>query len=120
MVEPESAALKAYVQAGLALSSCALARVEVSRAVKVHPGSLAAVDSFLDDMYLVGVTDDVVAVAAELASTSLRTLDAIHLAAALSLRAQLAALITYDRQMAAAAAGLGLTVASPGWTGSGT
>jgi len=45
---------------------------------------------------------------------TLRSLDAIHVAAALVLGEDLAELITYDRQMAAAAETLGIAVASPG------
>jgi predicted nucleic acid-binding protein len=42
----------------------------------------------------------------------LRSLDAIHLAAALSLGAE--AVLTYDDRLAEAARGLGMTVLSPG------
>jgi predicted nucleic acid-binding protein len=41
-------------------------------------------------------------------------LDAIHLAAALELGAELEALVTYDGRMANAARQLGITVAMPG------
>ena len=44
----------------------------------------------------------------------LRTLDAIHLAAALSLRASLSAFVSYDKRLAAAAHEAGLPVLSPG------
>jgi len=43
----------------------------------------------------------------------LRSLDAVHLAAAQSLGADLAAIITYDQRMAQAASGLGMVVESP-------
>ena len=43
----------------------------------------------------------------------LRTLDAIHLAAAASLRASLSAFVTYDRRLAAAAGEFGFPVLSP-------
>lgn len=45
--------------------------------------------------------------------TRLRSLDAIHLAAALSLGAALASLATYDKRLAEAAAEQGLNVATP-------
>ncbi|HYS01038.1 MAG TPA: hypothetical protein VET82_01665 [Candidatus Eisenbacteria bacterium] len=41
------------------------------------------------------------------------SLDAIHLAAALSLGADLAAVISYDERLTAAAAALGLPVLAP-------
>jgi predicted nucleic acid-binding protein len=43
----------------------------------------------------------------------LRTLDAIHLAAAASLRTSLAAFVTYDKKLAAAAQEAGLPALSP-------
>jgi predicted nucleic acid-binding protein len=43
----------------------------------------------------------------------LRSLDAIHLATAQLLGADLARIVTYDDRMAAAASQLGLTVARP-------
>ena len=43
----------------------------------------------------------------------LRSLDAIHLAAALTVAAQLEAVVTYDPRMAAAARLLGLRVSAP-------
>ncbi len=44
----------------------------------------------------------------------LRTLDAIHLASALDMGADLEAFVTYDARLAAAARDAGLTVVSPG------
>ena len=43
----------------------------------------------------------------------LRTLDAIHLAAAVSLRSSLSAFVTYDKRLAAVAQEVGLPVQSP-------
>ena len=43
----------------------------------------------------------------------LRTLDAIHLAAAMTLRVSLSAFVTYDRRLAAAAQEAGWPVMSP-------
>jgi predicted nucleic acid-binding protein len=44
---------------------------------------------------------------------TLRSLDAIHLASALSLGADLGSIVTYDSNMATAAAGYGLEVLAP-------
>ena len=63
---------------------------------------------------LVPITDEGLFVAADLASTTLRSLDAIHLASALSLGQTLAVLVTYDQRMAGAALDLGLPVLAPG------
>lgn len=112
--EPESSRLREYFDARPGISSCALARVEVARAVKLHHGDIYAVERFFEGMNLVELGDGVLAVAADLTSGSLRSVDAIHLAAALTLRRQLSALVTYDRRMATAALTMGLPVASAG------
>ena len=51
--------------------------------------------------------------AAAIEQPFLRTLDAIHLAAATSVRAGLSAFVTYDKRLAAAAGEIGLPVLSP-------
>lgn len=51
--------------------------------------------------------------AAALAPTQLRSLDAIHLASALSVRDDLTALIVYDHRLGSAAADLGIDVVAP-------
>ncbi len=112
--EPESPALRRYLRRRRRRASCALARVEVIRAVRPHgSAALAAARRVLAGVDLVHVDDALLDDAAELAGTTLRTLDAIHLAAARSLRADLAALITYDARMTAAAADLRFTVVAP-------
>ena len=57
--------------------------------------------------------DSLLDAAARLDGPSLRSLDAIHLAAAQALGAELEGVVTYDVRMQAAANGLGLSVASP-------
>jgi uncharacterized protein len=64
--------------------------------------------------YRVLLTDDVVRIATELPSPTLRALDAIHIASALQVGADL--LITYDRRMGDAAQAAGMSVHAPGWT----
>ena len=58
-------------------------------------------------------TDDVRALAATMEPIELRTLDAIHLAAALALSDDLAAVLTYDHRMADAARARGVEVVAP-------
>jgi uncharacterized protein len=62
---------------------------------------------------LIRVSDRVLDVAAMLPLAELRSLDAIHLAAASQLGASLARVVTYDERMAGAARALGWTVAAP-------
>ena len=62
---------------------------------------------------LIALDDALLDRASDLGPSDLRSLDAIHLAAALSLGDDLGAVVTYDDRMAAAATGLGLVVAQP-------
>jgi predicted nucleic acid-binding protein len=65
-------------------------------------------------MAIIGIDRTITARAAALAPPALRTLDAIHLASAMELGADLEAFVTYDRRLAEAAAAAGLPVTSPG------
>lgn len=61
----------------------------------------------------IGIGQPILEAAAELDPPALRTLDAIHLATALSLGPALGALVTYDRRLHGAAADLEIDVLSP-------
>lgn len=113
--EPESWALSDYVGDSRSLSSD-LSLVELPRAVRrlglgSRPLSLAA--KVLDGLELLRLDDEILARAGDVSSPALRSLDAIHLASALSLGRELDALVTYDRRLASAAADAGLRVESP-------
>ena len=62
---------------------------------------------------LVDTDRRILAAAASLDPPTLRTLDAIHLATALAVREDLAALVTYDRRLRAAAERAHLDVLAP-------
>ncbi len=62
---------------------------------------------------LIRLDDEVLERAAEIEPSTVRSLDAIHLAAALGLGADLAAVVTYDARMSTAAQALGLPVIAP-------
>ena len=62
---------------------------------------------------IVPMTDEVRALAATIKPVELRTLDAIHLACALTLAEQLAGVLTYDHRMADAARARGIAVVAP-------
>lgn len=66
-----------------------------------------------DRLDLIAVSSRVLEEAAAIEQPFLRTLDAIHLAAAMSLRAGLSAFVTYDKRLAASASEIGLPVWSP-------
>jgi len=111
--ERESDALRAYLGDAPHLVSSALVRVEVSRAVRrygqhVVDGAMGVIE----DVGLLPLSDAILSAAATLDAV-LHSLDAIHVAAALSLGDVLTELITCDRRMIDAAAAHGLTVVSP-------
>ncbi len=115
--EAESTALLSVVETFPGRVSSALARVEVLRAVRRAGGTAVEVSrasGVLARIALISVDDDVLTRAAELEPGELRSLDAIHLATALSLGKQLGALATYDRRMSISARRLRLAVISPG------
>jgi predicted nucleic acid-binding protein len=113
--EAESAALHAFVTAHRRRVSCALSRVEVPRAARAHGAeSVRVAYRVLNGLALVPMTDALLDSAATLGDAALRSLDAIHVAAALTLGEELTDLVTYDRRMAEAATAHGLTVVAPG------
>ncbi len=65
-------------------------------------------------MTLIRLDDPLYHLAADLEPASLRSLEAVHLAAALSVGNDLAGVVTYDARMEAAALGLHLHVEAPG------
>ena len=67
----------------------------------------------LAGVHLIRLDDALLDRAAELDPTELRSLDSIHLAAAASLGDDLAAVVSYDDRLLAAAASLGLPIATP-------
>lgn len=94
-------------------------RVELRRAV-AHAGGAGAspeaerAEAILREIDLVAIDDALLDDAGRLDAPGLRSLDAIHVASALLVTPDLAALVTYNRRMLAAADHLGLPVAAPG------
>jgi predicted nucleic acid-binding protein len=116
--ETESDALRRFLRRHRAdhLVTSALARFEVVRAVFIGgPAALAQARRQLSRLDQILLSTEVLDRAATLApNTQLRSLDAIHLAAAQVVGADLRAVVTYDRRMADAAQDLGLAVERPG------
>ena len=113
VVEPESAALESWLGARTDLSSCALSRTEVRRAVRPSgPDAVARATRLLATTALVQLDDALFDRAGDL-EPPLRSLDAIHLAAALELGDELETVVTYDARMTKAARALGLPVVAP-------
>ncbi|MDQ3721719.1 MAG: PIN domain-containing protein [Actinomycetota bacterium] len=110
----ESAALEAELRRWPAWVSSALLSTEAVRACRRLGERVAAdAETSLDDVALIPVDGAVLAAAGRPEPTALRTLDAIHLATALSLGGDLGALFTYDARLAAAAHDAGLEVRAP-------
>jgi predicted nucleic acid-binding protein len=113
--EPESDALLAWIDTSMRLSTCGLARTEVVRAVMGDGEAVhARAREVIRRLDVIALDDSLLDVAALLEPSSMRTLDAIHVAAALALGDDLLALVAYDRRLVAAAEALGLPTASPG------
>ena len=68
-------------------------------------------------MTLIRLDDPLYDLAADLEPASFRSLDAVHLAAALSVGDELAGVVTYDAHLEAAAAELRVHVEAPGHSG---
>ncbi len=118
VTEAESTSLRAMLSEERRLTSSALALTEVIRAVRPH--GQAAVEEALATLLtfdLIEVSKPLLNTAAELQPTRLRSLDAIHLAAALRLENDCDGVITYDARMAEAAGAAGVAVFAPGAEG---
>ncbi len=118
--EPESRALKAWLRGPRSgprptLFSSALLRVEALRAARRHSTAAhSAARQRLDALTLVDFDDEMYELAADLDPAILRSLDALHLAAALRAGDELDGVLSYDERMIEAAELHGVTTASPG------
>lgn len=114
--EPETASLVELLRADPDAVSSTLARVETVRAVR-RAGStrerLSRAEAILDRIALVPLEEGILHRAAHLSPADLRTLDAIHLATALSLESDISGMVTYDARLAKAAEGSGVIVLAP-------
>ena len=114
VAEPQTNALRRYLRSRPLRVSCALARAEVLRAVRGHGDTAGALARrVLSGVRLLRLDDELLDRAAALDPAILRSLDAIHLAAATTFGASLDAVVTYDVRMSDAATLVGLPVASP-------
>jgi uncharacterized protein len=112
--EAESAVLDAALGAWPRLSSSTLLEVEGMRAARrTSPAVYDNAKTLLGGMELVEIDADVRRAAVALGDPGVRSLDAIHLATALSLGERCGAFFTYDDRLIAAARAHGLTVTVP-------
>jgi predicted nucleic acid-binding protein len=114
--EAESSALRTYLaerQSDVRMAA-ALVRTEVVRAVAMHR-SIELVEtarSIIARLHVVPLNNRLLDAAAATLPPELRTLDAIHLAAAMT-APDLRAIVTYDKRLTEAAATAGLAVMAP-------
>jgi predicted nucleic acid-binding protein len=115
VAEPESAALRTWLrEADRQPVSSDLARTELLRAVRrIAPKRVLQARAVLDAITLTEVTTSLFEEAGRLDPAALRSLDAIHLAAALDLGDDLDGLVTYDERLGEAARLNGITVLAP-------
>lgn len=115
VAERETAALRAWLDDEERHPvSCDLARTELMRAVRrVAPGRIVRAREVLDSITLVGVPTPIFEESGRFDPATLRSLDAIHLAAALDLGDDLDAFVTYDDGLAEGARSNGVAVLSP-------
>jgi predicted nucleic acid-binding protein len=114
-VEPESAALTAFVADWRDRITSRIAAVEVARAVRrvAVPELVERATDLFDAIAIVELTPEIARFAGMLDPTTLRSLDAIHVASALSLGSDTGPFVTYDARLGEAAATAGLDVRAP-------
>ena len=114
LVEPESAALLAFLRDRPRQASSRLSAIETARALRRRGDyDEARLRSVLAQIAFRELDQDVATLAAGIAPPLLRTLDAVHLATALSLQVELQSFVTYDERLAEAARRHGLAVEAP-------
>lgn len=119
VAEPESDALRAWCADLVGRHERAvvsdLTRAEVLRVARRSPDDLLSpAHRILTEFEIVGVPAEAFDRAATIHPPTLRTLDALHLAAALQLGAALAGVVTYDQRLADAADLQGMARTAPG------
>jgi uncharacterized protein len=116
VTEPESAALTEWLghSANVIRVSSPIVRVEVPRAVwRSDPGSLPQAYTVVRRVRDIRLTASVLTRAAGARPVTLRALDAIHLASALTIKHDLTAFVSYDKRLLAVAQEAGLATVSP-------
>ena len=117
ITEPETAALGAWLEArsDTPVITSQLTVVEVIRSCRrANADALPAARMLLSTVGLVPISREVIDAAAELSGTLLRSLDAIHLATAVTIGAGLSRFLSYDRRLTESASAAGIVTAQPG------
>lgn len=113
--EPETDALRAALEQWPVRIASALIRVEAVCTARRIGGEdvLERAHATLTRLTLLPIDPQIIALATEEYRPSLRAMDAIHLATALSVRAELGVVFVYDTDLHAAARAQGLNTLAP-------
>ena len=116
LVVPErgSAELVAEIEEDPDVSSSEIALTEVVRAIGRVGGPVDRAEAVVRSLALVPLDRTILSEAASLRPSTLRSLDAVHLASALSLQYDVSIFLTYDARLAKAASAAELVVRAPG------
>lgn len=115
VAEPGSTALRTWLASrdGEIVSSDLL-RTELLRATRrAAPDQMVQARAVLDAVLLMTMSSMVFERAATIEPDMLRSLDSLHLAAALELGDDLEGIVTYDRRLSESAEALGISVIAP-------
>lgn len=118
--EDESAVLTAWLghdHPNEALVASDLARVELMRSIarrELPAGSADDAQALLDTLDMIPLTEAVIELAESIGPPNLRSVDAIHLAAAAQLGTELTAFVAYDTRLFDADAELRMPATAPG------
>ena len=120
IAEPETPELRNWltsqIDQGDSAATSALGRVELMRTVARY-GDISQADRaryLLDGLDILPLTEPMMTRAESIGPATLRSLDAIHLAAAAYFDQELTAFVTYDHRLLNGCRDIGLTTASPG------
>jgi uncharacterized protein len=114
--EAESEALRAWLEERIDTpwTSSVLVEVETLRALARHaPAAVPRLHPVLDLVNMVDLGPGIRILAQTVKPATVRSLDAIHLATALSIGPHLSAFVTYDKRLADAARQAGLPIEAP-------
>lgn len=122
IAEPETAELRVWltdrIDHGESPATSALGRVELMRTVARYgeAGQSDRARYLLDGLDVLPLTEPVMTLAETIGPATLRSVDAIHLAAAAHFKQELTAFVTYDHRLLDGCRDIGLVTASPGAT----
>jgi predicted nucleic acid-binding protein len=114
--EPESPALRAWLdeRAETGWVSSVLVEIESFRALaRYAPGAVTRLHPVLDQIDLIDLGRRARVLAQAVRPVTVRSLDAIHLGTALSIRGKLTSFVSYDKRLLDAATAAGLPADSP-------